>query len=483
MITNLLANIPAPGTPIDDFLKNQAQNDRFWGWMPIYPLFIFAGVIAVLIASIIKFRMRNIPLQELGMSIFIIIPTGLVGASVLGKFDLLYNNWRVWELLFFWQPGMSIFGGLIFGGACGFAWFYKKGQHYRISTWVYADCIIPNVFLGQAIGRWGNLFNHEIMGRETSLKSLLKWLPDWIVSKLWYPINPSPDALPTDQWYVIYREPLFLYESIGCFALFILTTFFIANLGRFFSKKPWKIYPKDYPYNKWVNQDNIEISDYQRPIRYRKKTKNGIEMLSIGFWESWNKAYYLKMLDKDQIIYFTNKEIEIDKNFQSKVTQLEKIKSNKSLSLQTLNNSFAKQVKKITTKDEKKALKKSKKIEEKKIIKEYQPKIKSLKSELSWFSRCWKADSRELYQANNPNNYFIVHCGTQTGFYLFSYMVLRWVLETRRTDVELVIKHYFVADMLLFALFALFALFFIVFAQVISPKKYRKIDWLYEKSY
>lgn len=48
---------------------------------------------------------------------------------------------------------MSLFGALLLGTTAGFVWFYRRSKITLISVWVYADCILPNILLGQAIGR------------------------------------------------------------------------------------------------------------------------------------------------------------------------------------------------------------------------------------------------------------------------------------------------------------------------------------------
>ncbi len=485
---NLLSNLPQPGDPIEDWIE-QGRNDPFlFGWMPIYPIFIFLGVVGVLVASVIKFRMRKIPLYDLGIAIFIVIPAGILGASVLGKFNILYNNWKIWELFYFWQPGMAIFGGLIFGGAAGFAWFHKRAQYYQISTWVYADCILPNVLIGQAIGRWGNLFNHEILGRPTSLESLQKWLPDWIVNKLWYVQNPNVGALETDPWFIEYREPLFLYESIANIVLFILITFLIANLGRMFSKKPWKIYPSEFPniVNKqyrWVEKEKLKVWETQRPIVYKKRIIEDREVLKLSLWESWNKAYYLKTLDNKQITYFGELEINYEGNLQRDIKKLEKVKQQQFNDISKTKEKFAKLIKKENQKSKIKNYKKDLNNEIKAIKDSFKSEIQELRKATNWWRVTWNQDSKELYKANNPENYFVIHSGVVSASYLIGYLTVRWVLETRRTDAELVLKHLFVLDMVLFALFTIFALGLLIFSQFIAPYKWRKVNWLYEKSY
>ena len=48
---------------------------------------------------------------------------------------------------------MSLFGALALGTAAGFVWFYYRSKVTMISVWVYADCILPNILLGQVLGR------------------------------------------------------------------------------------------------------------------------------------------------------------------------------------------------------------------------------------------------------------------------------------------------------------------------------------------
>ena len=65
------------------------------------------------------------------------------------------------------------------------------------------------VIIGQSIGRWGNFFNSEAYGAITTLENLQsQHIPKFIV----------------DGMYIMgeYRQPTFLYESIGCFIGFII---------------------------------------------------------------------------------------------------------------------------------------------------------------------------------------------------------------------------------------------------------------------
>lgn len=128
----------------------------------------------------------------------------------------------------FWQGGLGIWGAVI-GGALGLSIYTARRKK---SFLVKADVVATVLPLGHAIGRWGNFFNSEISARPTSLP-----------------------------WAVNGRHPLFLYESLLDFILFLilartagkappdgrLLSIYLAGYGviRFFLEflriNPWKV--------------------------------------------------------------------------------------------------------------------------------------------------------------------------------------------------------------------------------------------------
>ena len=84
---------------------------------------------------------------------------------------------------------MAIHGGIIAGVIVTIVFCRKRG----IAVLKLLDLVVPSLALGQAIGRWGNYFNMEAHGTETTL----------------------PWAIPVlDAGKVIYVHPTFLYESV-----------------------------------------------------------------------------------------------------------------------------------------------------------------------------------------------------------------------------------------------------------------------------
>ena len=87
------------------------------------------------------------------------IPSAIVGARLY--YCIFYtHNYSFIEFFKIWEGGLAIYGGVI-GGAIGLIIYclVKKINFFRL-----ADCIVPCLILGQAIGRWGNFANQEAYG-------------------------------------------------------------------------------------------------------------------------------------------------------------------------------------------------------------------------------------------------------------------------------------------------------------------------------
>lgn len=85
---------------------------------------------------------------------------GIIGARLYHVID--YGNYyleNTLQIIKVWEGGLGIFGG-IFGGIISITLFlrYKK---QNILKWL--DIIALVMPLGQAIGRWGNHFNNELL--------------------------------------------------------------------------------------------------------------------------------------------------------------------------------------------------------------------------------------------------------------------------------------------------------------------------------
>ncbi len=133
-----------------------------------------------------------------------LVLSSLIGARiyyVTFEWRQYKDNWL--DVLAIYKGGIAIHGALIGGSIAVFLFCRFNKQPF----WDVLDTLLPSVALGQAIGRWGNFFNHEAFGLPTDLP--------W---KLSIPLGYRPEAFINEQYF----HPTFLYESIWNIGLFIL---------------------------------------------------------------------------------------------------------------------------------------------------------------------------------------------------------------------------------------------------------------------
>ena len=89
---------------------------------------------------------------------------GIIGARIyyvlfaLDEFDSIADMFKVWN------GGLAIYGGII--GAIISTVIYCKVKKLNIAK--VFDVCAPGLFIGQAIGRFGNFVNVEVYGGETN---------------------------------------------------------------------------------------------------------------------------------------------------------------------------------------------------------------------------------------------------------------------------------------------------------------------------
>ncbi len=112
-------------------------------------------------------------------------------------------------ILYVWQGGLAIYGGVIGAFVTGL-WMCPLR---KVDTLRMFDIASIGFLIGQAIGRWGNFFNQEAFGGNTELP--------WGMSGSWISSSANPlagvgydPALPV--------HPTFLYESLWCLLGFVL---------------------------------------------------------------------------------------------------------------------------------------------------------------------------------------------------------------------------------------------------------------------
>ncbi|OBB95517.1 prolipoprotein diacylglyceryl transferase [Mycobacterium sp. 852002-40037_SCH5390672] len=227
-MTKLLAYFPSP-----------PQGVWHLGPLPIraYALFIIAGIVAALLIGDRRWEARG---GERGVIYDIAlwtVPFGLIG----GRLYHLATDWRTYwgpggaglgAAVRIWDGGLGIWGAVALGGVG--AWIGCR--RHGIPLPAFADALAPGVILAQAIGRFGNYFNQELYGRETTLPWGLE---------IFYRRDPSGyidphslDGISTGQIAFVV-QPTFLYELIWNVLIFVALIYadrrFTLGHGRLFA--------------------------------------------------------------------------------------------------------------------------------------------------------------------------------------------------------------------------------------------------------
>lgn len=173
-----------------------------------YAIVIVIGMLAASVLSALLMKRRNMA-PDFVFTLFIFcIPSAIICARL---FYCITDSLPLSEWLSFRDGGLSILGGVIGGVLAGLiVCLVKKINFFRA-----ADCVVINILLAQAIGRWGNFFNGEVYGAEITDPSMQ-----------WFPLG----VLVNGKWY----QALFFYESVVNLVGFAL----LFTAAWFFVKKP-----------------------------------------------------------------------------------------------------------------------------------------------------------------------------------------------------------------------------------------------------
>lgn len=171
-----------------------------------YSVLIALGIIIGLYLLIKEAKKQNISQDTIIDIAFYTIIWGIIGARIYYViFNIKPYLSNPLSILYIWEGGLAIYGGII-GGFITLIYQTKK-KNIKLSK--LTDMIVPSLILAQAIGRWGNFFNQEAHGSIVSLEFLKKLhLPNFIIKGMY--INGN------------YYHPTFLYESLWCLLGFIL---------------------------------------------------------------------------------------------------------------------------------------------------------------------------------------------------------------------------------------------------------------------
>lgn len=181
-----------------------------------YAIFIMIGALCCYKLCVRNFKKMGVDkttCEDFFIESFVI---GIAGARlwyVVFMYNELYKGRPFFDMFKVWEGGLAIQGGVIAATLYGIYFFKKR----NIDFWRAADCIMPNLPIAQAIGRWGNFMNQEAHGTEVAREFLeALHLPEFVIEGMHIGSR--------------YYHPTFLYESIGNICLFLIITFVIYKI-------------------------------------------------------------------------------------------------------------------------------------------------------------------------------------------------------------------------------------------------------------
>ena len=171
-------------------------------------LIAFALVLSVILA-VKQAKSLNFPEGLVYDTILMIIPCAIIGARLyFVACNLDYYTKYPAAIFDLRSGGLAIYGGVILVFLGGLLMCYIRKIPFR----ELADYCVVYLPLGQAIGRWGNFFNQEFFGTNTTLP----WgmTSSTIASYLRSSCPTLVSTMPV--------HPTFLYESLADLAIFFI---------------------------------------------------------------------------------------------------------------------------------------------------------------------------------------------------------------------------------------------------------------------
>lgn len=130
-----------------------------------YGIIIAVGMLLAVIYGCKRCKQFGISVDDLTDAVLALIPTAIIGARLyycIFQWDQYKND--LISVLYIWEGGLAIYGGVIAAMLGAFIFCRIK----KIKPLALLDLIALGLLIGQAIGRWGNFFNREAFGSETS---------------------------------------------------------------------------------------------------------------------------------------------------------------------------------------------------------------------------------------------------------------------------------------------------------------------------
>jgi prolipoprotein diacylglyceryl transferase len=159
---------------------------------------------------------------------------------------------RPWAVLYLWEGGLALYGGLLFG-AIALIWMMNR---WGGDLFAMGDAVAVGVPLAQAIGRFGNYFNQELFGTPSELP--------WAII-----IDPArrPEGYEAFETF----HPTFAYEALWN-ALILVPTILILERNQKLAKgASFGVYVAMYAFIRFL----MELLRTDTTFRFLGLSRNG----------------------------------------------------------------------------------------------------------------------------------------------------------------------------------------------------------------
>lgn len=173
-----------------------------------YSLTMMLGILAAILSIVFFWKREKYPIEILLVLIIITIPSSMIGARLWFVIErAIYSspenpfNFADWYKI--WEGGLSIQGGVILAAVLDliYVWF----KRHQVDMLKAISIIIPNILIGQVIGRFGNYANHEVYGTIDFSGSSALWAGSSFANNMYIASGGIAGA---------FRQPLFFIEAM-----------------------------------------------------------------------------------------------------------------------------------------------------------------------------------------------------------------------------------------------------------------------------
>ena len=243
------ASIPSPST---NLIEIGPLTIHFYG------ILIAIGVIVAVVVSRRRYQRfggDGATMERVAIWAVVIGFLGARGAYVVTHSGRFAD--RPWAVLYLWEGGLALFGGLLFGTAT----VVYLMRRWRGDVFAAGDAVAVGIPLAQAIGRWGNYFNQELFGTPTALPWGLQIDP----------VNRPPQYAGFETFH-----PTFLYESLWNALILVPIILWLERRGKLAKGSSFFLYLVLYGFMRFL----MELLRTDTTFRFLGLSRNG--WVSLG---------------------------------------------------------------------------------------------------------------------------------------------------------------------------------------------------------